>query len=328
VSTPTLLVWILTCLIWSTVWLFIKIGVGDVPPVTFAAWRLAIAMLVLVPLTIWQRIPLPARAAEWRLITGTGVMLLGVNYALLNWGIQFISSGLTAVLQATTPVFALVFSHMMLPDDRMSVRKVSALLVGVAGTALVFWNQLELAGPSALQGCAAVVGGSMFVALAYVVMKRRGTHLHPSAITSGQMAAAFVPLVLYASVAEGNPIAVDWSQRALVSVTYLALVGSIGGAWLNYWLLKRTSATNLLLMGLVEPLIAVALGAWWLNESMSSTTIVGGVAILISVGIVLDFRSHRPGGRNGGNGGVRSRIVRNGGVRPRVARIQAVRHDL
>ena len=289
-TTPTLLVWILTCLIWSTVWLFIKIGVGDVPPVTFAAWRLAIAMLVLVPLTLWQRVPLPARGAEWRLIAGTGVLLLGVNYALLNWGIQFISSGLTAVLQATTPVFALVFSHMMLPDDRMSVRKVGALLVGVAGVALVFWNQLDLAGPSALRGCAAVVGGAMFVALAYVVMKRHGTHLHPSAITSGQMAAAFVPLVLYAAVAEGNPVAVDWSRRAVVSVTYLALAGSIGGAWLNYWLLKRTSATNLLLMGLVEPLIAVALGAWWLNESMSALTVVGGVAILMSVAIVLEFR--------------------------------------
>ena len=287
---PTLLVWILTCLIWSTVWLFIKIGVGDVPPVTFAAWRLAIAMLGLVPLTLWQRVPLPARGAEWRLIAGTGVMLLGINYALLNWGIQFISSGLTAVLQATTPVFALVFSHLMLPDDRMSVRKVGALLVGVVGVALVFWNQLDLAGLSALRGCVAVVGGSMFVALAYVVMKRHGTHLHPSAITSGQMAAAFVPLVFYAAAVEGNPLSVDWSRRAVVSVTYLALAGSIGGAWLNYWLLKRTSATNLLLMGLVEPLIAVALGAWWLNESMSALTVIGGVAILFSVAIVLEFR--------------------------------------
>jgi drug/metabolite transporter (DMT)-like permease len=289
-STPTLLVWILTCLIWSTVWLFIKIGVGDVPPVTFAAWRLAIAMVVLVPLALWQRVPFPTRAAEWRLIVGTGVMLLGINYALLNWGIQFISSGLTALLQAMTPVFALVFSHMMLPDDRMSVRKVGALLVGVVGVALVFWNQLDLAGLSALRGCAAVVGGAMFVALAYVVMKRHGTHLHPSAITSGQMSAAFVPLVLYAIAVEGNPLGVDWSRRAVVSVTYLAMAGSIGGAWLNYWLLKRTSATNLLLMGLVEPLIAVALGAWWLNESMSGLTIVGGVAILFSVAIVLEFR--------------------------------------
>jgi drug/metabolite transporter (DMT)-like permease len=289
-STPTLLVWILTCLIWSTVWLFIKIGVGDVPPVTFAAARLALAMLVLVPLTLWQRIPLPKRGVEWRLIAGTGVMLLGINYALLNWGIQFISSGLTAVLQATTPVFALVFSHLMLPDDRMSVRKVVGLLVGVAGVALVFWNQLDLAGLAALRGCAAVVGGSLFVALAYVVMKRHGTHLHPSAITSGQMAAAFVPLALYGAMAEGNPLTVEWSRRAVVSVAYLAVAGSIGGAWLNYWLLKRTSATNLLLMGLVEPLIAVALGAWWLNESMSALTVIGGAAILVSVAIVLDLR--------------------------------------
>ena len=97
------LVWVVTCLIWSTVWLFIKIGVRDVPPVSFAAMRLVIAILVMVPVTLASRTPMPKAPRDWRLIAGTGVILLGLNYALLNWGLQYVSSGLTAVLQAMTP---------------------------------------------------------------------------------------------------------------------------------------------------------------------------------------------------------------------------------
>src|ERR687898_1515363 len=81
----TLFVWLLTCAIWSTVWLFIKLGVRDVPPVTFAVFRMSVALAVLLPIVLLRSAPLPRRRSEWLLIAGTGVVLLGVNYALLNW---------------------------------------------------------------------------------------------------------------------------------------------------------------------------------------------------------------------------------------------------
>src|SRR5687768_18228982 len=115
-----LFVWILTCAIWSTVWLFIKIGVRDVPPVTFAAFRLGVALLVLVPIVVARGTPLPRAGRDRALVAATGLVLLGVNYALLNWGIQFISSGLAAVLQALTPAFRFVFAHALLHDERMT----------------------------------------------------------------------------------------------------------------------------------------------------------------------------------------------------------------
>jgi drug/metabolite transporter (DMT)-like permease len=294
VSTATLLVWILTCGIWSTVWLFIKIGVHDVPPITFAVFRLGTALVVLVPIVLARRIALPNNSRDWRLIAATGVLLLGVNYALLNWGIQFISSGLTAVLQAMTPVFALLFGHLLRAGERVTPGKTLALAVGVGGVALVFSNQMDIAGPMALKGSAAVVAGAMCVALAYVVMKRHGTHLHPSVITAGQMFSGFLPLVLYASMVEGNPLRTAWTGKAVLAVLYLSFAGSIAGTWLNYWLLKRTSASNLLLMGLVEPLIAVALGAAVLGESMSRHTLLGGIAIMTSVALVLNRPSFNP----------------------------------
>ena len=289
----TLLVWILTCAIWSTVWLFIKLGVRDVPPATFAAFRMCVAVSVMVPVTLMQGVPLPRRR-EWVLVGTTGVLLLGINYALLYWGTQFISSGLTALLQAMTPVFGFVFAHLLLRDEKMTVLKGVALALGVAGVGVIFWDQLRTGAPRALAGSVAVIASAACVAISYVVMRRRGKDLHPSTITAGQMLAALGPLLVFAVAVEGNPLAVRWTRTALWSGIYLAIFGSILGAWLNYWLLKRIGATRLLSMGLVEPLVAVLLGAAFLAEKMSSKTVIGGVCILVAVAVVLDvFRAAR-----------------------------------
>jgi drug/metabolite transporter (DMT)-like permease len=284
------LVWVITCLIWSTVWLFIKLGVRDVPPVTFAAARLFIAILVMVPVTLALKIPLPKDPRDWRLIATTGVILLGVNYALLNWGLQHVSSGLTAVLQSATPAFALIFGHLLLHDEKMTVRKVVGLLLGMLGITIIFWDQLSFGG-RAFSGSVAVTLGAVCVAFAYVMIRRSGRRLHPSIITTGQMVAAFVPLAIYATLVEGNPLGINWTTTAVTSAVYLALLGSVVAAWLNYWLLSRVGAVNLLVMGLVEPIIAILLGAWFLDESMNARALAGGVVILFSV--VLTMRQGR-----------------------------------
>lgn len=280
-------VWIITCLIWSTVWLFIKIGVTDVPPVSFAAMRLIIAILVMVPITLAGRTRLPRDPRDWALIGGTGVILLGFNYALLNWGLQYISSGLTAVLQSMTPVFALIFAHYLLPDERMTARKAAGLALGVCGIAVIFWDQLHFGGGRAFAGTITVTLGAVCVAFAYVLVRRGGSHLAPGILTAGQMTAAFVPLMIYGWTVEGNPFEIKWTSNALVSAAYLALTGSVLAAWLNYWLLSRVGAVNLLIMGLVEPIIAILLGAWVLGESMNSRALSGGALILVSMWLAM-----------------------------------------
>jgi drug/metabolite transporter (DMT)-like permease len=282
-------VWVLTCLIWSTVWLFIKVGVSDLPPVTFAAYRLLIALLVLVPIALAKRIPLPRDPRDWRLVAGSGVLLLGANYAVVYWGMQFVSSGLTAVLQALTPAFGMVFAHLLLPDERVTRVKVVALGVGVAGIAIIFADQLDFSGMRSVWGSAAILSGAAFVAFAYVVMKKRVRDLQPTAITMVQMAAAFVPLTIFAIAVEGNPLALAWTPKTLAALLYLALLGSVVAAWLNYWLLQRMEATKVLLMGLAEPPVAMMIGAVALGETFSGRAIAGTVCILVSVALVLEL---------------------------------------
>jgi drug/metabolite transporter (DMT)-like permease len=285
-----LLVWVVTCLIWSTVWLFIKLGLHDLPPVSFAGIRLVIAVAVLLPFVLIRRTPLPQSPRERMLVAVTGLLLLGLNYGLVFWGAQFITSGLTAVLQAATPAFTLAFAHYLLPNERFTLSKLSAVALGVVGVAVIFSDQMQVVGWHALAGSVAVVGGALCVAFAYVLVKAHLGHLRPTVLTTGQMLCAMVPLVAYGFVREGNPLTFNWTPKAVFSLLYLALAGSVAAFWLNYWLLKRMDATKVMSMSLVEPLLAVLLGALVLGEKITAHALLGGVCILASIGLILSGR--------------------------------------
>jgi drug/metabolite transporter (DMT)-like permease len=287
------LVWVLTCLLWSTVWLFIKLGVRDIAPVSFAGIRLVLAVTTLLPVLHILRLPLPRAGRDLRLIAVTGVLLLGVNYGLVFWGAQHLSSGLMAVLQAATPAFGLVFARYYLPNERLTGLKVCALVVGTAGVAVICSNQWHIAGRLALAGSIAVVGGALCVAFAYVLIKAYGSHLPPAVLTGGQMLCGAIPLLLFGVITEGSPLTFRWTATAVVALLYLALVGSVAAFWLNYWLLQRLEATQVLFMSIMEPLLAILLGAIVLGESLAWRTIGGGVCILLSVGLIMSDHSAR-----------------------------------
>ena len=285
----------MTCFIWSSVFLFIKLGLRDLPPVTFAAARLIVAIAIFLPVLRLRGVALPRRAADWSVIAVAGVLLLGVNYVLLFWGAQYIPSGLTAVLQAVTPAFALVFGHCMLADEPFSVRALGAIAIGIAGVATISADQLHVAGRDALLGSLAVTGGAACVGFAYVYVKAKGgRRVRPEVLTCGQMICAAGPMLVFATLREGNPLAQNWTPVAVGCVLYLAIAGSVGATWLNYWLLERMSATAVLSMALVEPLIAVLLGAAFLGERVSLSAGLGGALVLCSIFMItISFQRSR-----------------------------------
>src|SRR5437588_11289793 len=105
------IVFLLLCCIWGSTWLFIKLGLRYLPPVSFAAIRFLLASAILFAIVAARRARLPRTRREWRFIALTGVLAFAINYGLLFWGEQHISSGLAALLQATIPVFGMLFAH-------------------------------------------------------------------------------------------------------------------------------------------------------------------------------------------------------------------------
>ena len=136
-------VWLLLCAIWGSTWLFIKLGLQDLPPISFAGIRFVIAVIILGSLIVARRTPLPRTRRDFALIFITGQLAFACNYGLVFWGEERISSGLAAVLQAILPVFGLLLAHLYLPAERITWAKLGGVLLGLAGVALIFADQLH-----------------------------------------------------------------------------------------------------------------------------------------------------------------------------------------
>ncbi|HKP46008.1 MAG TPA: EamA family transporter [Pyrinomonadaceae bacterium] len=287
------IVWLLLCCIWGSTWLFIKIGLADLPPISFAAIRFIIATTILAAIIVAKKLVLPQSGKDWGLLAGTGVLAFSLNYGLVFWGEQYIASGLAALLQATLPAFGLVIAHLHLPAERMTPLKLAGVFLGVTGVAIIFSNQLRFDGPKALAGSVALVLSAVCAAYSNVLVKAYGKKFEPTVIAGTQMLFGLVPLVIVGLIADGNPLKFHWTATAVISLFYLAIVGSVIAFVLYYWLVRKMDVTKTMLISLVTPVTAVILGMLVLHEQMHWRTLIGGALIISGIGLLVIRRKKK-----------------------------------
>jgi drug/metabolite transporter (DMT)-like permease len=280
-------VWLLLCCIWGSTWLFIKLGLNDLPPLTFAGIRFVIAAIILFSLIAVRRVPLPRKRRDLMLLALTGVLSFSLNYGLVFWGEQYISSGLAALLQSTLPAFGLIIAHYYLPRERITLPRMLGVLLGVLGVGVIFSNQLQVSGPRALWGSAALVVSAFCAAYANVLVKTYGLNLQPSVLAAGQMVFGLIPLLMIGIPLEGNPLKFHWTPIALISLLYLAIVGTVIAFLAYYWLMRNMDVTKTMLIALVTPVVAVVLGMLILKEEIHWRTLFGGAMIMSGIGLIV-----------------------------------------
>ena len=281
------------CVVWSSTWLAIKIGLRDLPPISYAGIRFAIAIVVLLAVSIGRARLLPRFRAEYIILALTGVLMFSVNYGLLFWGELHVSSGLAAVLQATIPIFGLMFAHLMLPDEPMHWQRLSGAFLAVAGVAVICARLLNFNGMMAFWGGLGIVVGAAGAAFSNVLLKQRPIQLGPAMIAAWQMIFGTVPLLVLGWMVEGNPIRFHWTTMSIFCLLYLAIIGSALTFLLLYWLLPQMQATNLQTVSLITPPGAVMLG-WLLGgETFPLWSLLGAGLVLAGVWII--FRKAGPG---------------------------------
>jgi drug/metabolite transporter (DMT)-like permease len=288
-----LIVWLALCLIWGSTWLFIKLGLRDLPPFTFAGLRFLLSAAILWAIVIVLRRPLPKDWRDWLRLAWMGSIAFALNYGLIFWGEQYINSGLAAVLQAMIPAFGLIFAHYHLPNERLSARKLAGVGIGVAGVSLIFYDQMKIEGSAALHGCVALLVSSVCVAYSNVYIKARLQHIDSSVIAAGQMAWGFFPLLALGSVLEGAPFDHHWSAQSALALVYLSLVGSVLGFLLYFWLVTKIEVTKTMLISLVIPVTALLIGKLTLNEKLSWRVAAGSAAILAGIWLIVFQRREK-----------------------------------
>lgn len=282
-----IIVWLILCLIWGTTWLFIKVGLEDLPPLSFASLRFIIALIVVASIIFLKKIPLPKNKSQWKLLAITGILQFSINYSLVFWSELYISSGLAAVLQAMIPVFGLVLAAVYLPQEKITWLKITALALGILGVSIVFIEQLQVNSFMAFAGSVGIVLGAFAAAYASILTKAKGGSMHPATLVFGQMLCGILPIIIMALVKEGSPFKYNYSAMAIISVLYLSILGTVLTFWLYYWLLDKIESTKAMTIALVTPLIAVVCGSIFLDEKLLPQTIIGGFLILTSVGLIV-----------------------------------------
>jgi drug/metabolite transporter (DMT)-like permease len=287
------IVWLILCGIWGSTWLFIKVGLADLPPFTFAGIRFVLAALILTVLVLVRRAPWPRTRREWGLIAVAGLLQFALNYGLVFWGEQYISSGLAAVLQSTFPVFGLVIAHLYLPQERMTGARVLGVLLGVLGVGVIFSDQLTIAGNLAFLGSIALVASAFFGAYSNVLVKAYGTKIDPQVFAATQMIFGFVPLLGIGILFEGNPLRFNWTAKAVICLLYLVVVGSVLAFALYYWLVRKMDVTTTMLIALVTPVVAVILGIIVLQEKLNWRLLAGGACIISGIALIVLRKRHK-----------------------------------
>src|SRR5580658_2468433 len=141
----TLLAFAIIYFVWGSTFLAIRVGVREVPPLVLAAMRFSVAGLVLFGWVLARGEPSP-NAREWRSASILGMVIFLFDYGLLFWAEQRVPSGIAAVMLATIPVFMALSEIIFLRTQRLTARLSLALLIGIAGVAVLVSNSLNVAG--------------------------------------------------------------------------------------------------------------------------------------------------------------------------------------
>lgn len=285
--TLPVIVWLALSAIWGSTWLVIKIGLEDLPPLTFAGLRFAVGLLPLFLVVVVKKVRIPRDRGSWMLMVWTGFLTFTITYGLVFWGEQYISSGLAALLFATFPLFGMLVAHGKLPHERMTATRIVGVLLGMSGVAIIFSDELAAHGTMGMLASAGILVAALGAAYADVLIKADGGHISSVVMTTVQMSVGTLTLLSLGIALEGNPLSHNWTMRALISVAYLAFIGTALAFVLLYWLFKQMDVTKTMLLTLVTPLIAVALGVVLLDESVTWRIAVGGTGILGGLGLVV-----------------------------------------
>jgi drug/metabolite transporter (DMT)-like permease len=295
---------VILSLLWGGTFVFAEVALREVRPFTIVLGRVAPAALALNLLVVASGRRMPVAWRTWTAFLAMGALNNLIPFSLIFWGQTRIGAGLAAILNATTPLWAVLVAHLLTRDERLTANRLGGVLLGVAGVAVMIGPaalaRLDRATLWDLLAQLAVIGAALSYAFAGV-FGRRFRHQPPLVTATGQLTAATL-LVAPLSLVLERP----WTAPPVDPATWGAIAGlallSTALAYVIYFrILAAAGATNLLLVTLLIPVSAVLLGRALLGETIDSRQLTGmaliglGLAAIDGRLLVLLRRRLRPG---------------------------------
>jgi drug/metabolite transporter (DMT)-like permease len=279
--------------IWSSSFLWIKIAVQEISPVTLVAFRVLFGLLFGVTVILIRRIRWPRGFKEWFPLLLLGITNVTIPFVLISWGEQSIDSAVAAILDATVPLFTIAIAHFLLSDDKMTVPKTAGLLIGFAGVVVLLSKDIG-ASPGSVLGQAAVVLASAFYA-GSGVYARKTTEDTPGILRSAGPLISASLLMWLATFLVEKPAKMPQLPITWIALLWLGILGSGFAFVLSFYLIHEIGPTRTSMVTYLFPLGGVILGVVFLHEQLTWQLITGGFLIVASLAV-----ANRPPSRKQG----------------------------
>jgi drug/metabolite transporter (DMT)-like permease len=275
------IVFITLGIIWSSSFLWIKIAVQEVGPITLVAYRVLFGLLFGLIVVFFQRAQWPRTLKVWFPILLLGIVNVAIPFFLISWGEQVIDSAVAAILDSTVPLFTIVLAHFLLHDDKMTISKVLGLLLGFAGVVILMSKDIGTS-PGSLLGQGAVVLACAFYA-GSTIYARKFTENTPAIFRSvGPLISSTAVMWMGASFIEA-PIKVPQLSITWIALLWLGILGSGLAFIMNYYLIHEIGPTRTTMVTYLFPLGGVTLGVLFLHEQLTWQVLTGAILIIVSL---------------------------------------------
>ncbi|MBI2757732.1 MAG: DMT family transporter [Chloroflexi bacterium] len=276
-------VFILLGAIWSSSFLWIKIAVQEIGPITLVAFRVLFGLLFSLVVILIQRTKIPRDFKSWVPFLILGISNVAIPFFLISWGEQAIDSGVAAILDATVPLFTIVVAHYLLHDDKMTWPKVIGLLMGFAGVIVLMSKDIG-GSPGSVFGEIAIVVASMFYA-GSSVYARKSTQEASGLIRGAGPLVSSTAVMWAAALTVEQPFKIPQIPITWIALLWLGVLGSGFAFILNYYLIHEIGPTRTTMVTYIFPLGGVILGVLFLNEQLSWQLLAGAVLIVASLAV-------------------------------------------
>jgi drug/metabolite transporter (DMT)-like permease len=301
---------LLLATIWGCAYPITRSAVAHFGPIPLICLRMGTTALVLLPVLIVREGLEPLRR-HWRLLALLGTVFTALSFTLIAWASMTIGAGFAAILNATAPMFGAIVAWLWL-GERIGAWRFVGLLVGTAGVAVLMWGKVSLRSDSATLvtvSILAVLLSSLMWGFSANFTRKRLAHVDSLTLTVGGMTAAsllLAPLAiadwhgLLFPASPGLPAATHApGLQQWIEVALLGVVSSGFGFLLYYRLLREVGTVPTMATTFLNPAIAMAIGALWLDEPVTAQTIAGGAIVLAGTALATGLLPRPPakGGR-------------------------------
>ena len=270
---------------WGGSFFFAEIAVREIPPLTLALGRCAIASAVLLVYARATGLALPVGRAVWRSLLVLAVLNTVLPFSLIFWSQTHITSGLAAILNATAPLFSIMLAHFATADDKLTGRRAVGIAIGFFGVVIVIGvDALRDLGIQVLAQLAIVLA-ALFYAVSGVYGRRFKSY-PPTVIAASILLLGSIMLLPLAAYAERPWVLPVPSIAAIACMVGLAVVSTALAFMIYFRVLARAGAVNFQLVAYLIPVSAILLGVGFLGETLEWRQLIGMIVIAIGLAAI------------------------------------------